>query len=236
VPIVLVDGNTGSLPAGLTAVQLENAGASQQIVQHLIGLERQRIGHLMGPLHRSTARERLRGYEQALTAAHYEVDNSLVIEDSPSIAGGYTATLKLFQNRNGRLLPDALFCYNDLMAIGALAALEELNLTVPDDVAVVGFDDIGPAVLVTPMLTTVAVPQYDIGLFAAEELLRRIEGPDLPPRVVKYDLALKIRHSCGGGGISSEERLEVLRQLATSAGVGLPAKRGTSNGESFSSG
>jgi hypothetical protein len=109
-------------------------------------------------------------------------------------------------------------------------------LTVPDDVAVVGFDDIGPAVLVTPMLTTVAVPQYDIGLFAAEELLRRIEGPDLPPRVVKYDLALKIRHSCGGGGISSEERLEVLRQLATSAGVGLPAKRGTSNGESFSSG
>jgi hypothetical protein len=95
----------------------------------------------------------------------------------------------------------------------------------------VGFDDIGPAALVTPMLTTVVVPQYDIGVFAAEELIRRIEDSDMPPRVVKYDLVLKIRHSCGTRRISNEERRAMLRQLATSAGAGLPAKPAANDGE-----
>jgi LacI family transcriptional regulator len=236
VPIVLVDGNTEAVPERFTSVRLENADASEQIVQHLISHGRRRIGHLMGPLHRATARERLRGYQQALTTARLPLNEMLIIEDSPSIAGGYNAALKLFEQYHSWERPDALFCYNDLMAIGALAALEEMNLTVPDQVAVVGFDDIGPAALVTPMLTTVAVPQYDIGLFAAEELLRRIETPDMPSRVVKYELELKIRHSCGTRGISHEERLEVLRQLATSAGVGLPAKPAAVRDESLPSG
>jgi len=146
------------------------------------------------------------------------------VEDSPSIAGGYTATLHLFQAHKQAAWPDALFCYNDLMAIGALAALEELNLHVPETVSVVGFDDIGPAALVTPMLTTVSVPQYDLGQFAAAELIQRIEQPALPSRVVEYPLELKIRHSCGTRRISPDERRTMLRQLATSAGVGLPAK------------
>jgi DNA-binding LacI/PurR family transcriptional regulator len=230
-PIVSIDGAMESGRTRLTVVQLENAGAAERSVRHLINHGRHRIGHLSGPLHRVTARERLRGYRQALTAAQLSVDNSLIVADNPSIAGGYTAALKLFQRLAGDGRPDGLFCYNDLMAIGALAALDELCLNVPEDVAVVGFDDIGPAALVTPMLTTVVVPQYDIGVFAAEELIRRIEDSDMPPRVVKYDLVLKIRHSCGTRRISNEERRAMLRQLATSAGAGLPAKPAANDGE-----
>jgi LacI family transcriptional regulator len=179
---------------------------------------------MVGAVQRATAQERFCGYRQALAAANLVADPSLVVEDSPSIAGGYTAMVRLLQSLSTDKLPDALFCYNDLMAIGAMAALEEMNVKVPEDLAVVGFDDIAPAVLVTPMLTTVSVPQYDLGRSAAAELIRRLEDAELPPRIIEYPVELKIRHSCGARQMSNEERRTMLRQVATSAGVGLPAK------------
>ena len=113
---------------------------------------------------------------------------------------------------------------NPKIAQAIVAALEEADRRVPDDIAVVGFDDIAPAALVTPMLTTIRVPQYDLGQFAAEELMSRIKQPEQTQRVVEYPLELQIRHSCGARRISSEDRRTMLRQLATAAGVGLPAK------------
>ena len=136
--------------------------------------------------------------------------------------------LKLLQRSPEQPRPDGLFCYNDLMAIGAMAALEEMNLKIPEDLAVVGFDDIAPAALVTPMLTTVRIPQYELGQFAVEELIQRLDDPELPARVIDYPLELKIRHSCGTRRISSEERRAMLRQLATSAAADLPSERITS--------
>lgn len=179
---------------------------------------------MVGAVQRATAQERRCGYVKALEAANLAIDPALILEDSPSIAGGYTAMLRLLQSLRTDNQPDALFCYNDLMAIGAMAALEEMNVKVPEELAVVGFDDIAPAVLVTPMLTTVAVPQYDLGQAAAAELIRRLENANLPPRVIEYPLELKIRHSCGARRMSNDERRTMLRQVATSAGVGLPAR------------
>lgn len=194
------------------------------MVGHLIEHGRRRIAHLMGGVQRPTSQERLCGYQRALNTANLESDPAYVITESPSIAGGYTAILKLLQSLPTTRWPDALFCYNDLMAIGAMAALEELNLKVPDDLAVVGFDDIAPAVLVTPMLTTVCIPQYDLGQAAAAELIRHLEEGESASRVINYALELKIRNSCGAHRLSSEERRQMLRQLATSAGGGLTAK------------
>ncbi|MDQ3248090.1 MAG: LacI family transcriptional regulator [Chloroflexota bacterium] len=224
-PVVVVDGNTQTGPAQFTAIQFDNRGGAEEIVGHLINSGRRRIAHLSGASYRLPAQARLSGYRQALDAANLAFDPALIVEDSPTLAGGYSAMLKLLHRSPAQELPDALFCYNDLMAIGAMAAAEELNLKIPADLAVVGFDDIAPAALVTPMLTTVRIAQYDLGQFAVAELTRRLQDPALPPRVIDYPLELKIRHSCGTRRISSEERRLMLRQLATSAAAGLPAAR-----------
>ena len=224
VPIVAVDGNTQVGPARFTAIQFDNLGGAERIVEHLINSGRRRIAYLSGALHRLPAQDRLRGYRRALDAANLPFDPTLVEEGSPTIAGGYTAMLKLLQRSPEQPRPDGLFCYNDLMAIGAMAALEEMNLKIPEDLAVVGFDDIAPAALVTPMLTTIRIPQYELGQFAVEELIQRLDDPELPARVIDYPLELKIRHSCGTRRISSEERRAMLRQLATSAAADLPVE------------
>jgi LacI family transcriptional regulator len=224
VPTISIDGSAEGGPRRLTSIRLANQEAAQRVVRHLLDHGRRRIGHILGALHRSTAQERLRGYRLALESAGAPFDTKLVVEDSPSIAGGYTAIFKLRQQLGERPMPDGLFCYNDLMAIGAMAALEELNMKVPDEIAVVGFDDITPAALVTPMLTTVCIPQYELGRFAAEELIQHLNDAERPPRVVAYPLELKVRNSCGAYRMSSDDKRLLLRQLATSAGVGLPAK------------
>jgi LacI family transcriptional regulator len=224
VPTISIDGSALFGPARLTSVQIDNLGAAERAVCHLLTHGRRCIAHILGALHRSTAQERLRGYRQALETAGIAYKDSLVVEDNPSIAGGYTAIFKLRQRLQEQPMPDGLFCYNDLMAIGAMAALEEINLRVPEDIAVVGFDDIAPAALVTPMLTTVCVPQHDLGLFAAAELIRQLADAGLPQRLVQFPLEIKIRNSCGAYRMTSEERRTLLRQLATSAGAGLPAQ------------
>jgi LacI family transcriptional regulator len=224
VPTISIDGSADDGPRRLISIRLDNLKAAKSVVRHLLSHGRSRVAHILGALHRSTAQERLRGYRLALEEAGVAYDDSLLIEDSPSIAGGYTAIFKLRQQLHDRPMPDGLFCYNDLMAIGAMAALEELNMKVPDEIAVVGFDDIAPAALVTPMLTTVSIPQYELGRFAAEELIQHLNNVDRPPRVVAYPLELKVRNSCGAHRMSNEDKRLLLRQLATSAGAGLPAK------------
>ena len=225
-PIVVIDGSTRTGPARFTAIVLDNVGGAERAVQHLVRSGRRRVAYLSGASHRLTTHERLRGYRQALAGASLPFCEAWVGEGSPSIGGGYTVAMKLLQLSIAER-PDALFCFNDLMAIGAIAAAEELGIKVPDDLAVVGFDDIAPATLVTPMLTTVRIPQYELGQFAVDELMQRLADPALPARVVEYPpLELKIRNSCGTHRLTIDERRLALRQLATSAGVGLPLSNG----------
>ncbi len=220
VPVISIDGSTQSGPLRFTAIEIDNAGGAERMVQHLIEHGNKKIAYLSGASHRLPARERFRGYRKALEAAGLVYDSTLVVEESPSIGGGYNAALTLLQHHQ----PDALFCYNDLMAIGAIAAAEELNLKVVDELAVVGFDDIAPAALITPMLSTVRIPQYELGQAAVEELMLRLEDQDLPSRVLSFPVELRIRNSCGTRRISSDERRIALRQLATSVSSGLPAE------------
>jgi LacI family transcriptional regulator len=138
---------------------------------HLIARGAGHVAMISGP--RSSAPGRLDGFRRALAQAEQPFDPSMVADGGWTRAGGHRAMLELL-DRDDRI--DAVFCANDLMALGALAALRERGARVPDDVRLAGFDDIDAAGLVTPALTTVDNPAYETGRQAAILLLDRMRG------------------------------------------------------------
>ena len=154
-------------------VRVEDAEGTVQAVDHLLRSGRSVIGFLSGPPTSYSARERARGFEKALSAGDHDLDPGLMRPCPPNPEGGYEAALALLSERPGI---DGLVCYNDLVAVGALRACVELGSDVPTDIAVVGCDDIMFAGLLSPALTTLRVPKYDIGASAARMLLNRIRG------------------------------------------------------------
>ncbi|MCL6632595.1 MAG: substrate-binding domain-containing protein, partial [Alicyclobacillus herbarius] len=178
-------------------VAVDNVLGAYQAIQHLVGLGHTRIGHITGPLHEPVTQERLRGFRQAATNYGLNTEELPVIEADYKQAGGYAAALKMLA-----LTPPvtAIFVGNDLMAIGALEAAHERGLKVPEDLAIVGFDDIPIAALHTIQLTTVAQPKAEIGSLAARMLLDKIErvssGESRPNKVVLTP-KLIVRRTCG---------------------------------------
>jgi LacI family transcriptional regulator len=154
-------------------VRVEDAEGTVQAVNHLLDNGRRVIGFLGGPPNSHSARERARGYTMALSARNQDLEPDLMRACPPNPEGGYEAAIELLSERSDT---DGLVCYNDLVAVGALRAGAELGLHVPEDLAVVGCDDIMFAGLLSPALTTLRVPKYDIGASAARMLLDRIAG------------------------------------------------------------
>ncbi len=194
-PVVLVDRDLPEL--GAPAVLLDNEGAAYSAVRHLIERGHQRIGMLSGRASISTTTERVAGYQHALSEAGLELDARLVISGESTSEGGVAATHALLDLEPP---PTAIFSGNNLMSIGALSAIASRGLTVPDDVAMVGFDDFPfPwSDAFRPHLTTVAQPTYELGRCAAEILVQMLEGsltrPE--PRTV-LEGKLVIRESSG---------------------------------------
>ncbi len=139
-------------------------------VEHLIVRGAAKVAMIAGP--RPAAPGRIEGYRLALAAGSGPT-RPLVVDGDFTRAGGRTAMIKLM---NARQRPDAVFCANDLTAIGALDAARELGLRVPEDVGLVGFDDIDAASLISPALTTVANPAYESGWAAGGLLMDRLTG------------------------------------------------------------
>lgn len=195
-PLVLIDRIPGQL--NVDAVRVDNVRGAHLAVRHLLALGHRHIGHVAGPEWSSTGRDRLLGYRQALADAGLPYDPSLVVAGNFDFDSGFAAARELIR-RNPR--PTAIFAGNDLMALGVLHAASEAGLQVPGDLAVVGFDDILPAALVSPPLTTVAQPTYRMGAQAAAMLLDRLEGAwSGPGRQVVLEPELVIRRSCGSKG------------------------------------
>lgn len=144
---------------------------SRAAVEHLIGRGARRVGMIEGPAGTGTAR--IAGYHQALEAGGLRASRQLSVQGDWTRAGGHAAMTKLMRRKHP---PDAVFCANDLMAIGAMDAARELQVRIPDDVALVGFDDIEAAALVSPGLSTVANPAYEAGRAAGGLLLDRLLG------------------------------------------------------------
>ena len=174
----------------ISTVDADNQGGAVLAAEHLIGLGRSRIATVTGPMRSGAAATRRVAFERALAAAGQPIDPRLVIESDFTEQGAYVATQRLIGEQ-----PDAIFAFSDRMAVGVLRALEEAGQRVPEDVAVVGFDDLLPAQQATPPLTTVRQEVTEAGVVAVELLLERIRTPELPVRRVELPTTLVVRGS-----------------------------------------
>ena len=172
-------------------VILDNVDAGYRLTTHLIENGYQRIGALCGETS-MTGRERQLGYEKALRAHNLAPMGELVKYVQPKTEAGYAATFKMLDMAQP---PDALLTTNSLLAEGALQAIRERNLTIPDDIALVTFDETTWASLVQPAITLIAQPTYEIGKTATELLLQRIADPNRSTRQVILKGQLIIRGS-----------------------------------------
>jgi LacI family transcriptional regulator len=173
-------------------VDVDNTAGAYSAIMYLAQLGYKRIGTVAGALNTSPGIDRLKGYQQAIKARGLEYNEDLIVEADYTETGAYFATKQLLQHQ-----PDAIFAASDTMAIGVLRALREAGLDVPKDIVLIGFDDLPPATIATPQLTTIRQPIRRFGFKAVETLLDIIENGPEPPRRIMYGTELVIRESCG---------------------------------------
>ena len=186
----------GQLPnSDIPSVDVDNVSGARAAVEHLLALGRRRVGMITNaPLTYTSSHQRLEGYRQALEQAGIPYDENLVQYGNFDEESGVAAIETLLTLDES---PTAVFVASDMVAMGALRTLHDRGLRVPEDIAIVSFDDITAARFITPALTTVHVPTFGLGWSAAELLIRTIEQ-DYPDQThVLLNTELIIRESCG---------------------------------------
>jgi DNA-binding LacI/PurR family transcriptional regulator len=191
-PIVL----QGQLPdTKLSFVDVDNVRGAELAVEHLVGLGHRRVGMVTNaPLTYTAARQRLDGYRQTLERYGIACEMSWVCEGHFDEESGEQAVKALLGEDLGLT---ALFVASDAVAYGVLRALRRQGIRVPDDIALVGFDDIPTSRYVFPSLTTVRLPAFGLGWAAADLLIRLINHKEIEETQVILDTELVIRRSCG---------------------------------------
>ncbi|MEV0404066.1 LacI family DNA-binding transcriptional regulator [Actinoallomurus sp. NPDC050550] len=190
IPVVTIDRRLRT--AAVDRVVVDNRRAAIEATRHLIEQGCRRIGFVAGRPGTTTGEGRLAGYKTALKEAGLPVERELIVGGDFRIDGGREATERLLALKDA---PDGLFVANNLMTIGAVNALDQAGVRCPDDIALVGFDDMTPALDMRSRLTVVSQPTYEIGRQATELLLRRIVGETFPVRHIVLSAELKIRES-----------------------------------------
>ncbi len=190
-PFVLL--NRGARGAEDLAVVVDNHGAAAHVIAYLAGLGHRRVAHIAGPQTTTTGVERAAGVAAAVREHALASDAELTVEaEAFSEDAGYRATRTLLDLREP---PTAIFGANDLITIGALRAAREAGVRIPEAVSLVGFNDIPLAGLLEPALTTVHVPQLEMGREGARLLIDRLKGRQLGPARVVLPTALIVRAS-----------------------------------------
>jgi LacI family transcriptional regulator len=159
------------------SVTYDNEQISGEVIRHLLASGHRRIAVITGPLHTSPASMRMAGVENAFAEAGLVLDQDLVRHGDWEFPTGYIHATELL-----RYSPTAIFAMNDLMAAGAMAAIDHAGLRVPDDISIIGFDNRDISGLLQPRLTTVEIDLKGIGLAAAQTALQRISGEGGPER------------------------------------------------------
>jgi LacI family transcriptional regulator len=175
-------------------VEVDNLTGAHTAVTHLVRLGRRRIALITGPSGSLAAEDRKRGYLNALVERRLLVDEGLIIHGDFTEDSSYRAMERLLAKE-----PDAIFVASDSMALGAMRALREVGKRVPEEVAVVGFDDLPQAVTADPPLTTIRQPIQRAGVLAVEMLIDILENGMGPARRIILPTELVIRASCGSG-------------------------------------
>ncbi len=194
-PLVLVD----TFHPSFDSIRVDNTEGAKKATEHLLSLGHTAIGMLNANLNSVPAQARLLSFKETMNAHGKEVRDEYIINssytknDGFSREAGYEGMLEFL--RRGVKLPTAFFVSSDIQAIGVIAALRENNLHVPDDIALVSFDDIEIAKYFN--LTTMRQPMYDMGELAVKKMLERIENPLSPISSINFTPTLIVRSSCG---------------------------------------
>lgn len=184
-------------PPGENTIGLDDYYGAQLAVNHLLKLGRQRIAFISGPEFWWSSRERLAGYLDALKLRSYSSTTDYIKQGDWEIDSGRRAAQELLALAEP---PDAIFAANDLMALGAIYAIQDAGFEVPKDVAVVGHDDREFAQVMRPALSTVRLPCYELGQAAAQMIIKRLDNDEpVPALLIRGELI--VRDSCGGVGL-----------------------------------
>lgn len=189
-PLVVMN---GAIREDISTVKIDNELGARNVVEYLRKLGHKRIAHISGPSRDLNALERRNGFVAAMSAAGITLDQAYIKYGDWQIASGRMLCRELLELEEP---PTAIFCANDHMVIGAVQALQNLGLRVPQEVSVIGFDNTELCTVVSPQITTVEQPLEEMGIVAAQEVLRQIgEGT---AEVNRRNLAPKliVRNSC----------------------------------------
>jgi DNA-binding LacI/PurR family transcriptional regulator len=214
-PIVV----TGRLREGIACVDADNYQGAQLATNHLLALGHRRIGLITNaPRIYLGSEERCRGYSDALLAAGIEPDATIMREGFFTSSSGFQAMSDLLDVPDR---PTAVFVASDVVAFGAIQAAKSRGLTIPQDVAIVGFDDISISHCIEPPLTSVRLPAYQLGWHAGQMLLQLI-GKEPPANLLQLlPTELVVRQSCGappGSGLVAGSETAVIRGVASASG------------------
>lgn len=195
IPFVFINKYLGSKK--VNTVSVDNYDGVYQTIEHLVSLGRRRIGAMMsGDLMPVDGVERFEGYKEALKKFNLEYDEDIVRYSNWDYNEAYEEMKSILYGAAKQ--PDAMFCANDRMAMGVIKAIEEKGLKVPEDIAVVGFDDIEAGRYIKPSLTTIRSPLEDIGNRAINLMMEVIEDSEKPIQEISLKAKLIIRESSNG--------------------------------------
>jgi LacI family transcriptional regulator len=191
-PLVLLDRHVRGL--AVDTITVDNVTGARSAIEHLLSHGHQRIGLVSDEPEIPSSAERIGGYRKALSAAGIAVDERLISLGGPTRDDGYRAARRLLEAPER---PTALFTANNFMTVGAMHALRDLDLRIPQDISLVGFDDMEWTTLVDPPLTVVSQPATDLGQEAGRRVLARLDRADGRPKRIKLHTRLIVRASCG---------------------------------------
>jgi DNA-binding LacI/PurR family transcriptional regulator len=191
IPLVFVD--VAPNRPGMSVLRVDYHHGIRQAVQHLAALGHRSIAFVAGPLRLHSAQSRLVAFKKALQECGIPVNEKLIVEGDHTMEGGMNAAERLTAQKN---LPTAIMCSNDMLAIGVLHRLSRLGLRVPDDVSVIGFDDIHMSAMMIPPLTSIQMSRSDLARAAVGALRAHVEETS-PKREYKIDTHLIVRESTG---------------------------------------
>ncbi|WP_018133427.1 LacI family DNA-binding transcriptional regulator [Effusibacillus pohliae] len=188
-------------------VNNDNVDACYRATRHLIGLGHRRIGFLCGDQALLVTQDRMQGYETALKEAGLPADRKLIYSSPFMEQGGYLGMMRLLALSER---PTAVVASDDVLAFGAMRAAGELGYQIPDDIAIIGFNNVKLAEMSNPSLTSMDVHIYELGAAVAELLIEQLRNPEAAARSVIIPSDLVIRHSCGAWNQLSAPRRESL--------------------------
>lgn len=194
IPVVSLE---NVLDPGIDAVVIDNQNAAATAVNHLISLKHRSIAHIAGPLRFQIGNLRLKGYQETMRKAGLTVDEALIEEGDYSPISGYNAMKRLLKKEKHF---SAVFAATDQMGIGTIRALLDEGYRVPEDVAVIGIDNNFPSTLITPPLSSVNLPKFDLGYQAMQLLSERMKDPARPRCVITLQSELVVRKSTSSTG------------------------------------